>query len=37
MMLSDVWPTDEELADALSVITPEMFRQRYADAMNEPR
>ena len=37
VMLSDVWPTDEELADALSVITPEMFRQRYADAMNEPR
>ena len=37
VMLSDVWPTDEELADALSAITPEMFRQRYADAMNEPR
>lgn len=37
VMLSDLWPTDEELAEALSVITPEMFRQRYADAMNEPR
>ena len=37
VMLSDVWPTDKELADALSAITPEMFRQRYADAMNEPR
>ena len=37
VMLSDVWPTDEELAEALSVITPDMFRQRYADAMSEPR
>ena len=37
VMLSDLWPTDEELAEALAVITPEMFRQRYADAMNEPR
>ena len=37
VMLSDVWPSDEELAHALSAITPEMFRQRYADAMNEPR
>ena len=37
VMLSDVWPTDEELAEAMAVITPEMFRQRYADAMNEPR
>ncbi|MBQ70291.1 MAG: aconitate hydratase AcnA [Euryarchaeota archaeon] len=37
VMLQDVWPTDEELAEAMGVITPEMFRQRYADAMNEPR
>ena len=37
VMLSDLWPSDEELAEALSVITPDMFRQRYADAMNEPR
>lgn len=37
VMLSDIWPTDEELAEALSVITPDMFRQRYADAMSEPR
>jgi aconitate hydratase len=37
VMLSDVWPTDEELAEALSVITPDMFRQRYANAMSEPR
>ena len=37
VMLSDLWPTDEQLAEAMSVITPDMFRQRYADAMNEPR
>ena len=37
VMLSDVWPTDAEVEEAMSVITPEMFRQRYADAMNEPR
>jgi aconitate hydratase len=36
-MLSDIWPSDEQIAESLSVITPEMFRQRYADAMNEPR
>ena len=37
VMLSEVWPTDDELAETLSAITPDMFRQRYADAMNEPR
>ena len=37
VMLSELWPTDEQLAEAMSVITPDMFRQRYADAMNEPR
>ena len=37
VMLSELWPSDEEIAEALEVITPEMFRQRYADAMNEPR
>ena len=37
VMLSDLWPSEEEVAEALQVITPEMFRQRYADAMNEPR
>ena len=36
-MLSELWPSDEEITEALKVITPEMFRQRYADAMNEPR
>jgi aconitate hydratase len=37
VMLSELWPTEEEVAEAMKVITPEMFRQRYADAMNEPR
>ena len=37
VMLSDIWPSDEEIAEARSVITPEMFKQRYSDAMNEPR
>jgi aconitate hydratase len=37
VMLAEVWPTDEEIHEAMQVITPEMFRQRYADAMNEPR
>lgn len=37
VMLEDVWPSEEEVAEAMKVITPEMFRQRYADAMNEPR
>ena len=37
VMLSEIWPSDEQLAEALTVITPQMFRQRYADAMNEPR
>ena len=37
VMMSEVWPSDEELSKALSTITPSMFRQRYADAMNEPR
>ena len=37
VMLSELWPSDEEISEALAVITPDMFRQRYADAMNEPR
>jgi len=37
VMLADVWPTDGEIEEAMKVITPDMFRQRYADAMNEPR
>ena len=37
VMLSEIWPSDEEISDALSCITPDMFRDRYADVMNEPR
>ena len=37
VMLAEVWPTDDELAEARSAITPEMFRQRYQDVMSEPR
>ena len=37
VMLDEVWPSDEQLQEALKVITPDMFRQRYSDAMNEPR
>ena len=38
VFLSDIWPTDEEIRDTMaSSITPEMFRQRYSDATNEPR
>ena len=35
--LSDIWPNDEQLQEALSAITPQMFRDRYADVMNEDR
>ena len=37
VMLSELWPSEEDVAEAMNVITPDMFRQRYADAMNEPR
>ena len=37
VMLSDVWPSDEQLADAMAKITPEMFRERYATVMQEER
>ena len=37
VMLSEIWPSDEEISDALSCITPDMFKDRYADVMNEPR
>ena len=37
VMLSDVWPTNEQLAEAMSNITPEMFRERYSTVMQEPR
>ena len=37
VMLSEVWPTSEELNAAMAKITPEMFRERYATVMQEPR
>ena len=37
VMLDDVWPTDEDIAEARKAITPSMFRDRYKDAMSEPR
>ena len=37
VMLSEIWPSEAAVDEAMKVITPEMFRQRYADAMNEPR
>ena len=37
IMLADLWPSTAEIEEARSAITPEMFTQRYADAMNEPR
>jgi len=37
VMLDEVWPTDDELAEARAAITPDMFRQRYDDVMSEPR
>ena len=37
VMLSDVWPSDSQLAEATANISPEMFRDRYATVMQEPR
>jgi aconitate hydratase len=38
VMLSDIWPTDEEIHDTLiNSLTPEMFRDRYSDILEEPR
>ena len=37
VMLDDVWPSDEQLSDALSKINPEMFREKYSTVMQEPR
>jgi aconitate hydratase len=36
--LRDLWPSDEELrAVVSSAITPEMFKEKYSDATQEPR
>ena len=37
VMLKDVWPSDEQLNEALGKISPEMFRERYSTVMQEPR
>lgn len=37
VMLSEVWPSPEQLSEAMSKITPEMFRERYSTVMQEPR
>ena len=37
VMLSDVWPSAEQLNEAMAKITPEMFRERYSTVMQEPR
>ena len=38
VMLADIWPSDAEIRDAVSSsISPEMFRIRYSDVMQEPR
>jgi len=38
VMLADIWPSDAEIqATIASSIDPEMFRQRYADVLQEPR
>jgi aconitate hydratase len=38
VMLSDIWPSDEEINETLqNSLTPEMFRDRYSDVLEEPR
>jgi aconitate hydratase len=38
IMLEDIWPSDEEINSVISqVITPEMFKERYDDVLEEPR
>ena len=38
VMLSDLWPSEDELRQVMAdSITPEMFRQRYGDVMEEER
>jgi aconitate hydratase len=33
VMLSDLWPTPDELAKALAQVKPEQFKRRYADVL----
>ena len=38
VMLADIWPTDTEIREVMAqAITPEMFNERYATVMSEPR
>lgn len=38
IMLADLWPSDAEISEVVSeAITPEMYRDRYADVLTEPR
>lgn len=38
VMLADIWPSDAEIQSTIAAsIDPEMFRQRYADVLQEPR
>ena len=38
VMLSDIWPSDEEINETLqNSLTPDMFRDRYSDVLEEPR
>ena len=37
VFLKDIWPSDEELNKTIALaITPEMFREKYSDIMQEP-
>ena len=38
VFLADIWPAEAEILETMSAsITPEMFRERYRDVMQEPR
>ena len=38
IFLKDIWPSDEELKETISIaITPKMFQDKYSDIMQEPR
>jgi aconitate hydratase len=38
VFLSEIWPSDEEIRSTVeSCISPEMFRKRYSDVLEEPK
>ena len=38
VMLADIWPSDQSIREAVSSsITPEMFKDRYSDILEEPK